>query len=76
MFATVFPNFLFCIVSTLSFHRYEGAAKSSHKIFIPTIIKIHKKVNKSYPCNRRWRPIGLSDVETPVFSRQSADRWR
>jgi hypothetical protein len=29
----------------------------------------------SYPCNRPWRPIGL-DVEVPIFSRQSAHRWR
>jgi hypothetical protein len=26
--------------------------------------------------NRPWRPIGLGDVETPIFSRQSAHRWR
>jgi hypothetical protein len=25
--------------------------------------------------NRPWRPIGLSDVEAPTFSRQSAHRW-
>jgi hypothetical protein len=25
--------------------------------------------NKSYPCNRPWRPIGLWDVEVPTFSR-------
>jgi hypothetical protein len=31
---------------------------------------------KSYPYNRPWRPIGLWDVETPTFSRQSAHRWR
>jgi hypothetical protein len=30
----------------------------------------------SYPYNRLWRPIGLGDVETPTFSRQSARRWR
>jgi hypothetical protein len=26
---------------------------------------------KSYPCNRAWRPIGLWDVEAPIFSRDS-----
>jgi hypothetical protein len=26
--------------------------------------------------NRPWTPIGLWDVETPTFSRQSAHRWR
>jgi hypothetical protein len=31
--------------------------------------------NQSYPCNRSWRPIGLWDVEAPIFSRQSAHRW-
>jgi hypothetical protein len=30
----------------------------------------------SYPYNRPWRPIGLWDVEAPIFSRQSAHRWR
>jgi hypothetical protein len=30
----------------------------------------------SYPCIRPWRPIGLWDVETPTFSRQSAHRRR
>jgi hypothetical protein len=31
---------------------------------------------QSYPCNRPWRPIGLWDVEAPIFSRQSAHRLR
>jgi hypothetical protein len=36
-----------------------------------------RKVERwSYPCNRRWRPIGLWDVEAPTFSRQLAHRWR
>jgi hypothetical protein len=29
-----------------------------------------------YPCNRLWRPMGLWDVEAPIFSRQSSHRWR
>jgi hypothetical protein len=32
--------------------------------------------SKSCPCNGPWRPIGLSDVEAPTFSRQSAHRWQ
>jgi hypothetical protein len=31
---------------------------------------------KSYPCNRPWRPLALWDVEAPTFSRHSAHRWR
>jgi hypothetical protein len=31
-----------------------------------------KKVKKSYPCNRPWRPVGLWDVKNPTLSRQSA----
>jgi hypothetical protein len=31
---------------------------------------------KNYRCNRPWKPIKLSDDETPTFSRQSAHRWR
>jgi hypothetical protein len=27
------------------------------------------KEMKSYPCNRQWRPIGLSGFETPTYSR-------
>jgi hypothetical protein len=30
----------------------------------------------NYPCNRQWRPIGLWDIKTPTFSRQSTHRWR
>jgi hypothetical protein len=30
----------------------------------------------SYPCNRPWRLIGLWEVETPTFSKQSAHRWQ
>jgi hypothetical protein len=30
------------------------------------------KVKCSYPRNRPWSPIGLSDVEDPILSRQSA----
>jgi hypothetical protein len=38
----------------------------------------NKKVRKrwSYLCNRPWRQIELWEVEAPLFSRQSADRWR
>jgi hypothetical protein len=25
-------------------------------------------INKNYPYNRPWRPIGLLDVEAPIFS--------
>jgi hypothetical protein len=32
--------------------------------------------NISHPCNRLWRPIGLWDVEAPIFPRHSAHRWR
>jgi hypothetical protein len=31
---------------------------------------------QSRPCNGPWRPIGLSNIESPRFSRQSADRRR
>jgi hypothetical protein len=31
---------------------------------------LHWKVKRySYPCNRLWRPIGLSDIEAPRFSK-------
>jgi hypothetical protein len=33
-------------------------------------------VVKLHPCNRPWRPMGLWDVEAPIFSRHSARRWR
>jgi MoaA/NifB/PqqE/SkfB family radical SAM enzyme len=32
--------------------------------------------DKSYPCNRPWRPIKLWDVEAPTFFNQSAHRSR
>jgi hypothetical protein len=25
------------------------------------------KIRQSYPCNRPWRPIRLSDIEAPTF---------
>jgi hypothetical protein len=31
---------------------------------------------QSYSCNMPCRPIGLWDIETPTFSRQSAHLWR
>jgi hypothetical protein len=34
------------------------------------------KKRQIFLCNRPWRPIGLWDVETPTYSRQSAHRWR
>jgi hypothetical protein len=34
------------------------------------------KKGKAIPVNRPWRSIGLWDVETPTFSKQSAYRWR
>jgi hypothetical protein len=45
------------------------------------ILKMHNYSFRSnlcmfYPCNSPWRSIGLWDVEAPVFSRQSAHRWR
>jgi hypothetical protein len=38
--------------------------------------EVKGKKTQSYPCNRPWRPIGLWDVETSTFFRQSAHRWR
>jgi hypothetical protein len=32
-------------------------------------LTIEKIIKKNYPCNRMWRPIGLSDVDIPTFSR-------
>jgi hypothetical protein len=37
---------------------------------------LKKKSKVKLSCNRRWRPIGLWDVEAPTFSIQSAHRWR
>jgi hypothetical protein len=34
-----------------------------------------KTLEKNYPRNRPWRPIGLWDVKGPTLSRQSAHRW-
>jgi hypothetical protein len=31
---------------------------------------------QGYPCNGRWKPIGLLYVEAPTFSRQSNYKWR
>jgi hypothetical protein len=33
-------------------------------------------VQKNYPRNRLWRPMGLWDAKDPTLSRQSAHRWR
>jgi hypothetical protein len=46
------------------------------RFFANNMICKVKKKRKSYPCNRPWRPMGLSEVEAPIFSRQSAHRWR
>jgi hypothetical protein len=27
-----------------------------------------KGIRYNYPCNRPWRPIGLRDIEAPIFS--------
>jgi hypothetical protein len=35
-----------------------------------------RTLNTCYEYNRPWRPIRLSDVEDPTFSRQWAHRWR
>jgi hypothetical protein len=37
-------------------------------------MEVIKKKKYSYPRHRRWRPIGLWDVEDPTLSRQSALR--
>jgi hypothetical protein len=39
-------------------------------IYIILVVKV------KLSCNRPWRPIGLWDVEAPIFCRQSAHRWR
>jgi hypothetical protein len=50
--------------------------RNTTKIVIsPFLINFFKRI-KSYPCNRPWRPMGLSHVEAPIFSRQSAHRRR
>jgi hypothetical protein len=63
------------------------AVKTSNLTFTFYLPKIWKRrsnanvINKMYNLlkhdgNRQWRPIGLWDVETPTFSRQSANSWR
>jgi hypothetical protein len=42
-------------------------------IYVQYTRKIRKQ---SYPSNRPWRPTGLWDEKAPIFSRQSAHRWR
>jgi hypothetical protein len=34
-----------------------------------------RMIRQSYTCNRLPRPRGLWEVEAPIFSRQSANRW-
>jgi hypothetical protein len=40
------------------------------------LFKYNRPINKSYPCNRPWRPIGLRRRGSHIFYRQSAHRWR
>jgi hypothetical protein len=40
------------------------------------IISDKIKNDKSYLCDRQWRPTGLWDIKNPTFSRQSTHRWR
>jgi hypothetical protein len=56
-------------------HSPPSSADVKKGVAIPPLpICLHGK-GKSI-CNRPWRPIGLCDVEAPIFSRQSAHRWR
>jgi hypothetical protein len=42
-------------------------------VLLPFYVEVKVKL---YPCNRPCRPIGLWDIEAPIFSVQSAHRWR
>jgi hypothetical protein len=57
-----------------------ASTRSKHRNTQCDYIKIFyikaKENVKLYPCNRPWRPVGLGDVGAPIFSRQSAHRWR
>jgi hypothetical protein len=51
--------------------------QTSEQYLQPNIkFTIKTEENKSYPCNRPWRPIRLLDVEAPTFSRKLAHRWQ
>jgi hypothetical protein len=39
-------------------------------------VKATVKQNRSYPCNRLWRPIGLWGVNDPTSCRLLFHRWR
>jgi hypothetical protein len=44
--------------------------------FLKTLVykEWQRETLNNYPCNRKWRPIGLRDVDDPTFSRQSVHR--
>jgi hypothetical protein len=48
----------------------------SMRALLPENYLLKNVKRESYPCNKPWRPIGLWDVETPTFPRQSDHRWR
>jgi hypothetical protein len=51
------------------YHHLNGILLSPN----PERPNLRPMVSKSsYPLNRQWRPIGLSDVKDPTLSRQSA----
>jgi hypothetical protein len=59
--------------SSVIFHWFSLTVMST-ATFIFRIPPMYNRVKgKSYPCNR---PIGLWDVEAPIFFKQSYHRWR
>jgi hypothetical protein len=59
---------------------YIYSPLQNHNIRRWQIIRIGNNLSNQnkviYSCDRPWRPIGLWDVEVPIFFRQSAHRWR
>jgi hypothetical protein len=53
----------------------QNIAGICKQIIIHNFYQLIARLLRSYPCNRPWRPLGLWDVEAPIFSRQSAHRW-
>jgi hypothetical protein len=67
---------------TLTQTYLASGASGSILGFLPEMPRHYVKIGnawnylkKSYPCNRLRRPTGLWDVEAPIFSKQSAQRW-
>jgi hypothetical protein len=66
-----------CVMLELNSHvpQTNYSISKNHDFVSWALYRSVKVKRYIYPCNKLWRPVGLSDVEASTFCTKSDHRW-